>query len=172
MTSESRPRPPGAPSAPSSGAISEDDKRIMQKLAPDDAVGRMNLAGQLFEAQRFNAAEQLLTEALAMFTAEHGPEHSNTNAAKQNLAVVRNNRIQQLWMEVAAEEVGKQLGATQAGGSSSTQADGSQQTAADNSEFRQLMKGSASSAGLTAEEQQFLSSAKAEGVSSGGCVIC
>lgn len=34
-----------------------------------------------------------------------GQNHPSTQAAKQNLMIVRNNRLNQLWMQIVAEEV-------------------------------------------------------------------
>jgi hypothetical protein len=79
--------------------------KLISKLTNEDGIGRLELAGKFFETGRYNAAEGLLVEALEIFNRTNGANHATTQAAKQNLAVVRNNRIQQLWMEVVAEEV-------------------------------------------------------------------
>lgn len=103
VTSESKPARSSAQK--SSGVISEEDRKAMSRLPPNNPMACMELAGKFYEQGSFNGAEELLTRAHGMFLKAHGPDHPSTSAAQQNLAVVRNNRVQQLWMEVVAEEM-------------------------------------------------------------------
>ena len=77
---------------------------------PDDGVGRMRHAAYCFELQEFGKAEVLLAEAYDIFLRDNGPNHPSTAAARQNLEVVRTNGLNQLWQEVAREEVEKLMG--------------------------------------------------------------
>lgn len=64
----------------------------------------MDRSNVFFAERKFKAAEPLLLEAFRIFSLEYGPNHQNTKAAKQNLDVIRNNIILELWHEVVREE--------------------------------------------------------------------
>ena len=83
----------------------------------DDGVGRMRHAAYCFELQEFSKAEVLLAEAYEIFLRDFGPSHPNTAAAKQNLEVVRTNSLNQLWQEVAREEIEKLVNGAAVSGS-------------------------------------------------------
>ena len=85
--------------------INAEDQRKIDSLPPNNGVVRMQLAGHFFEQSRFAAAEVVLQQAFNIFLQANGPEHEHTRAARQNLNLVRNNRLNQLWMQVVAEEV-------------------------------------------------------------------
>jgi tetratricopeptide (TPR) repeat protein len=84
--------------------ISEEDKRKMASIKPEDGNTRMALANMYFQQSKYNCAEILLAEAFEIFRKELGLEHQATKAAQQNLAVTRANRLNQLWMEIVSEE--------------------------------------------------------------------
>lgn len=91
----------------SSSRISEEDKKRITSLPAGDGQARMMLANMYFEQAKYNCAEVLLSEGADIFLKTLGPEHAATKAARQNLAVVRNQRLNQIWMEVLSEEVTK-----------------------------------------------------------------
>lgn len=68
-------------------------------------MGRMMQANTYFEQGRYSCAEVLLAQAHALFLLKNGPEDPATKAAKQNLAVARNNSLNQLWMQVVTSLV-------------------------------------------------------------------
>jgi tetratricopeptide (TPR) repeat protein len=84
--------------------ISEEDRKKIESIPADNANARMMLANMYFEQAKYNCAEILLAQALDLFMKQVGPEHQATKAARQNLTVVRNQRLNQLWMEVVSEE--------------------------------------------------------------------
>lgn len=87
--------------------ISAEEQTLLDQF-PDsnpDAIGRMVLANRFFEKGSFLSADILINKAHQLFIEQFGPDHQNTIAAKQNLTAVRNNRINQLWMQIVAEEV-------------------------------------------------------------------
>jgi len=67
----------------------------------------MDRSNNFFRERNFKKAEPLLVEAYAIFHKEFGPDHQNTRAALQNLSVIRNNIILELWEEIANEEIAK-----------------------------------------------------------------
>eukprot|EP01035_Chromulina_nebulosa_P018750 gene18750-24516_t len=79
----------------------------IQLLEPNDGLARMKLASQFFESQEFNKAQILLSEAYKIYLQQLGPDHASTKAAKQNLEVVKQNSINQLWKELADEMIEK-----------------------------------------------------------------
>jgi tetratricopeptide (TPR) repeat protein len=85
--------------------ISPEDQRNIDSLQPNNGIVRMQLAQHFFEQQKFAAAELVLQQATTIFLQQNGPEHEHTKAARQNLHLVRNNRLNQLWMQVVTEEV-------------------------------------------------------------------
>ncbi len=91
-------------SSAKSNEISEEDRKKIDSIPADNANARMMLANMYFEQAKYNCAEILLAQALELFTKQVGPEHKATQAAHQNLMVVRNQRLNQLWMEVVSEE--------------------------------------------------------------------
>ena len=74
-------------------------------LDPNDGVSRLRAAGVLFERKEFGLAEVVLRQAHTIFLRDHGPEHQNTQAALQNLEIVRNNHLNTLWHEVVLENL-------------------------------------------------------------------
>lgn len=85
--------------------ITAEEKRRIDAIPANDGVSRMQLAGLMYEQNKFAAAELLLSQAYNIFLKQHGTEHDHTKAAKQNLGLVRNNRLNQLWMQVVSEEI-------------------------------------------------------------------
>ena len=91
-----------------SSAQKEKIKEMLNaEFHPDDGVGRMRHAAFCFELQEFSKAEVLLAEAFDIFLRDNGPTHPSTAAARQNLEVVRTNALNQLWQEVARDEIEK-----------------------------------------------------------------
>ena len=80
------------------------------KFEAGDGVGRMRHAAYCFELQEFAKAETLTAEAYDIFLRDNGPTHPSTAAARQNLEVVRTNALNQLWHEVARDEIEKLVG--------------------------------------------------------------
>jgi hypothetical protein len=76
-------------------------------LTPDDADGRRMAAHRFFNQARYNCAEVLLEQAIQILIRKVGADHPQTNEARQNLGLVRNNNINKLWAEVVDEEVAK-----------------------------------------------------------------
>eukprot|EP01039_Chlorochromonas_danica_P000346 gene346-371_t len=148
-SNEQRPIRSPSPRSPApllSGAIGEAERRLMQRLPPDDAISRMGLANSFYDQGKFNAAEMMLVQALQIFEKTQ-ESASNIAAAKQNLSVVRNNRIQQLWTEVITEEVHFQA-----------------------EEEEERRKGGETT--LSAEEEAFLASISEPTPPSSSCAIC
>jgi tetratricopeptide (TPR) repeat protein len=110
VTSESKPASAGMTSSSSSSRLNAQnsvpvDDPTKLEFADDDAMGRMMAANTFFERQMYSYAEKMIFEAYTIFMRQNGPDHPSTQAAKQNLGVVRNNSLNQLWMQVVAEEV-------------------------------------------------------------------
>ena len=88
-------------------AVNESDVMAIVKKAEgiNGAIELMNLATQLFQSREFKVAEPVLEKAHGIFLKENGEEHQSTKAAAQNLMITKNNRIHQLWQDIAKEEI-------------------------------------------------------------------
>jgi tetratricopeptide (TPR) repeat protein len=85
--------------------ITPEERQKIDSIPPNDGISRMQLAGFFYEKNKFATAELLLNQAYQIFLRTTGPDHEHTKAARQNLGLVRNNRLNQLWMQVVADEV-------------------------------------------------------------------
>jgi tetratricopeptide (TPR) repeat protein len=93
-----------------------DDGKPIPKFPADDGISRLQHSAYYFETAQYWKAEVLLQEAYEIFLRLHGPDHQNTQAAAQNLTIVKHNSINQLWHEVVAEELETLKLAESAGG--------------------------------------------------------
>lgn len=169
------------PSSSSSGGeeVTADEKKKIASLPANDGIVRMQLANHYFETHKFGTAEILISEAYQIFLKQFGAEHQNTQAAKQNLTVVRNNRLNQLWMQVVAEEVlnfeDLKINDESAPETKSNQTKKSGPTTSGENEYAKIMTGKKSykeNNELTMEEKLFLQSTENEAAPSSNCVIC
>jgi tetratricopeptide (TPR) repeat protein len=106
VTSESR----HSSSSSSSGQLPSilprsDDGKPIPRFPPDDGISRLQHSAYYFETAQYWKAEVLLQEAYDIFLRLHGPDHQHTQAASQNLTIVKHNSVNQLWHEVVAEEL-------------------------------------------------------------------
>lgn len=89
--------------------VNEPYENPTRHLDPSDGHGRMRVAGQLFESAQYSKAERVLLEAYDIFLQQKGPADSSTQTARQNLEIVRQNSLNQLWHEILLEEKEKSL---------------------------------------------------------------
>lgn len=85
--------------------ISSEDYAKISAIPSNDGIARMQLANEYFQQNKFHIADILIEQAYMIFVTQYGEDHVNTKAAKQNLQAVRNNRINQLWLQVVTEEL-------------------------------------------------------------------
>lgn len=81
-------------------------------LDANDGITRMKMSAYFFETAQYSKAEIVLQEAFDIFLRQHGPQHPNTLTAKQNLEIVKQNALNQLWHEVMLEEKQKLMEVT------------------------------------------------------------
>jgi hypothetical protein len=98
-----------APSAKTKNRVNEPYENPTRNLDPSDGHGRMRVAGQLFETAQYSKAERVLQEAFEIFLQQKGLTDSSTQTARQNLDIVRQNSLNQLWHEILLEEKEKML---------------------------------------------------------------
>lgn len=151
------------------------ERSKIDALPPNDGVSRMQLAGLMYEQNKFATAELLLSQAYNIFLKSNGPDHEHTKAAKQNLGLVRNNRLNQLWMQVVTEEILKfeELKITDpADEVNSPKAGKSASSKSSEGFYSKALEGNGTeNTDLTLEERLFLQNADKEKPQS-NCVIC
>lgn len=85
--------------------LTDDEEVHSLRLTPGDSMSRLVKANEYFEQGRYSCADLLLSEAHQIISQQSGPHDSNLKAIQGNLNISRQNRINQLWLQVVAELV-------------------------------------------------------------------
>jgi len=85
--------------------LTDDEEVQSLRLKPGDSMSRLVKANAYFEQGRYSCADLLLSEAHRIVSQQSGPHDPNLKAIQGNLNISRQNRINQLWLQVVAELV-------------------------------------------------------------------
>jgi len=113
--------------------LTDDEEVLSLRLTPGDSMARLVKANEYFEQGRYSCADLLLSQAHQIISHQSGPHDPNLKAIQGNLNISRQNRINQLWLQVVAELVMTQEESS-CGSSTSSSASTQRQDAASQSQ--------------------------------------
>lgn len=117
--------------------LTDDEEVHSLRLTPGDSMARLVKANEYFEQGRYSCADLLLSQAHQIISHQSGPHDPKLKAIQGNLNISRQNRINQLWLQVVAELVMTQeessCGTSTSISASTQRQDAAQHSAADQS---------------------------------------